>query len=105
MLLGDACAVLGKERVWRGAQAALRRRQMPSTSVTAAVIERLQAVAAAPFTAVITTAWSNDFEDFFPHRVGMNFGGFAAVLMKPRIDAKPGRSRPVLQLWPGLLSR
>merc|ERR1711924_125975 len=34
--------------------------------------------------------------------VSRNFGGFATMLTKPRVDKLPGRSRPVLQLWPGL---
>eukprot|EP00435_Cladocopium_sp_Y103_P023046 s426_g5.t1 len=51
-----------------------------------------------PFTAILTEAWSGDFEDFFPHSVGKNFGGFATILSKPRVDKPPGDSRPVLRL-------
>eukprot|EP00434_Breviolum_minutum_P015599 symbB.v1.2.013741.t1/scaffold978.1/size277179/2 len=51
-----------------------------------------------PFTAILTEDWSSDFEDVFPHCVGKNFGGFATVLSKPRVDKPPGDSRPVLRL-------
>jgi len=47
-------------------------------------------------------AWAEPLKEYFPHRVGRNFGGFSTVLAKPRVDAPPGRSRALLQIWPAL---
>ncbi|CAJ1354490.1 unnamed protein product [Effrenium voratum] len=57
----------------------------------------LELVSEIPFTAILTEGWNPDFQDFFPHCVGKNFGGFATVLSKPRVDKPPGYSRPVLR--------
>lgn len=106
VLVGDACAALGRERVWRSANAVLRKRgsaRAPGASAPGLAARRFAAVASVPFTAVVADAWSEDLEAHFPHQVGRNFGGFAAVLGTPRVDAPPSRARPVLQLWPGLL--
>lgn len=105
LLLGDLCAAVGRERVRRSTNAVLRKhgsaRQQTAASALAA--RQLAAVASVPFTAAVVDAWSVELEAHLPHRVGRNFGGFAAVLARPRVDTPPSRARPVLQLWPGLL--
>ncbi|OLP96555.1 hypothetical protein AK812_SmicGene21199 [Symbiodinium microadriaticum] len=57
----------------------------------------LQAMTDVPFTAVLAEGWCPEFEDYFPHSVGKNFGGYATILSKPRVDKPPGSSRPVLR--------
>lgn len=58
----------------------------------------LDAMVEVPFTAVLTSSWSDVLQDYFPRCIGCNFGGFATVLARPRIDKAPGRSRPVMRL-------
>eukprot|EP00927_Polykrikos_kofoidii_P047923 TRINITY_DN42200_c0_g1_i1.p1 TRINITY_DN42200_c0_g1~~TRINITY_DN42200_c0_g1_i1.p1 ORF type:complete len:404 (+),score=71.63 TRINITY_DN42200_c0_g1_i1:33-1214(+) len=110
LLLGDACEALGRKNFSVACRSALLKRRRPggqtSTAACAAAEEvlrrRLAAVAATPFTAVLAAACSDELEQQFPHRVGRNFGGYAAILGKPRVDVPPARARPLLHLWPAL---
>lgn len=102
MLLGEVCQAVGVGAVRRAATALWVAARRTAKGVNALVLRRVAAAAAVPFTAVLSSAWSEELEDYFPHRVGLNFGGFATVLSKPRVDAKPGKSRPAMQLWPAL---
>lgn len=108
LLVGDACRNCGRKGVARHVAEILRvaGRNLPAAAAAAwaaSLVSRLDALAAAPFTAVLTAAWSGELEERFPHRVGRNFGGFATVLSKPRVDTPPGRARPAMHLWPGLV--
>jgi len=99
VLLGDVCELLGTEITRRRAKVALCQQ---TTLRPRRILQRLDALSAVPFTALLTVSRQEPFRDRFPHLVGRNFGGFATVLMKPRIDRPPGDSRPVLHLWPAL---
>lgn len=99
LMLGDVCSAVGRNKVWT--ELAEDRHTASSKSSSQATL-RLQALAATRVTAVVTSHWTDELEEMFPHRVGRNFGGYAATLSRPRIDRKIGRSLPVLQLWPGL---
>jgi len=104
-LVGDVCAAFGRDAVWRRAKS-LRQAQGTTRHLAAASGKGahcvLDALSAVPFTALLSYDWSETLEEHFPHRVGRNFGGFVTVLAKPRVDAPPGRSRPLLLLWPSL---
>eukprot|EP00929_Paragymnodinium_shiwhaense_P120378 TRINITY_DN92305_c0_g1_i1.p1 TRINITY_DN92305_c0_g1~~TRINITY_DN92305_c0_g1_i1.p1 ORF type:complete len:387 (-),score=95.71 TRINITY_DN92305_c0_g1_i1:13-1173(-) len=98
--VGEVSQALGAPALRRRLRL-LSRRQPRHEEVADA---RLQALAEVPFTSLLTVAWSVALEDHFPRHVGRNFGGFATLLNKPRIDKAPGASRPVLQLWPAIES-
>lgn len=102
LILGDICAVAGVKEVWNAVSRVMRTYSSHSTHRNV-IIRRLEAVAAVPFVAVLSVCWGNVVENIFPHLVGRNFGGYATILAKPRVDAPPGPSRPILHLWPGLL--
>jgi len=101
LILGDVCEALGREAVARRARS---RSSRDATPVAAAhANDLLEKLAAIPFSAIVSSGWCEAMQEHLPHRVDRNFGGFCSVLTKPRVDAAPGRSRPVMQLWPGLV--
>eukprot|EP00405_Crypthecodinium_cohnii_P035429 CAMPEP_0206530662 /NCGR_PEP_ID=MMETSP0325_2-20121206/3305_1 /ASSEMBLY_ACC=CAM_ASM_000347 /TAXON_ID=2866 /ORGANISM="Crypthecodinium cohnii, Strain Seligo" /LENGTH=394 /DNA_ID=CAMNT_0054026761 /DNA_START=530 /DNA_END=1714 /DNA_ORIENTATION=+ len=63
---------------------------------------RLAAAACLPFTATLSTTWRKEYDQFFRCRVGRNFGGYSALLSKPRVDLTSAAARPALLLWPAL---
>jgi len=102
-LVGDVCAAFGRDTVWRRAKSLRQTRGTPKYLAVGGGKRGtcvLNALTTVPFTALLSYDWSEKLEEHFPHRVGRNFGGFVTVLSKPRVDAPPGRSRPLLLLWP-----
>ncbi|CAK0857258.1 unnamed protein product [Prorocentrum cordatum] len=69
LLVGDACAAVGRRRLWRGAAAAQRRLRAGGTMsrrVQAAVADCLGAVEAVPFAAVLASSWGPEAQERFP---------------------------------------
>jgi len=101
--LGDVCAAFGVGTVVRAARATCSAAAPPRAMLS----RRLDALAAVPFGAVLVGGWCwhDELGVRFPHRIARNFGGFATVLAKTRIDAPKSRARPLMHLWPGLTTK